>query len=355
MLKARPSMAITVTDPTTVPTYGDSWLHRWCEKALYEVRDEVFVRTTLKVCGVILPILAVLLVHFTWWAAAAYVAAWAWLAPSVILMLHCTMHRPFIRRPRLLGRIHVIVLTALYGIPLSYTEHHMGMHHVEGNLPADLSSTMRFQRDNFFHFLIYFFRLLLLGPIELPLYLARHKRGNFASRVLIGEACHWALVATACFIDLRGGLVGFLLPMLTVRFLMMMGNWGQHAFIDEKDPSNSLLNSITCINSPYNHKAFNDGYHIGHHVKANRHWSEMPGDFLANLDQYAKAKAVVFERLDFFLVSLLLFTHQYGVLARRFVRLDGVERSDEDVITFLKSRVKRIDSESTDAAPVATA
>jgi hypothetical protein len=37
------------------------------------------------------------------------------------------------------------------------------MHHVEDNMPEDLSSTMRYQRDSFLHFLHYFLPLLLPG------------------------------------------------------------------------------------------------------------------------------------------------------------------------------------------------
>ena len=210
--------------------------------------------------------------------------------------------------------------------------------------------------DNFFHFLAYFGRFFFLGVYEVPHYLAKKKsRRPLARRMLIAEFCHWALVAAACFIDLRGGLIGFALPLVVVRFLMMMGNWGQHAFVDHKDPGNSLLNSITCINAGYNHKAFNDGYHIGHHVKANRHWTEMPGDFEANIDTYARAGCIVFTGLDFFLVSLLLFSRQYKVLARRYVRLDGAEKTDEEVIAFLKTRLRPIGAQSADAAPMATA
>jgi hypothetical protein len=302
---------------------------------------------------VMVPLLTMLLVHFHWAFALGYVAAWAWMAPSVILMLHNTMHRPFIRRPRLLGKVHPYLMTSLFGIPTGYMEHHVAMHHVENNLAEDLSSTMKFQRDNFLHFLFYFSRFFALIIIELPSYLARNKRGTLARRVVVAELLHWLLVAGACLIDLRGGLVGFLLPLCVVRFLMMMGNWGQHAFIDEKDPGNNLLNSITCINAGYNHKAFNDGYHIGHHVKANRHWTEMPGDFLANEGRYAREGAIVFHGIDFFIVSVLLFTHQYGFLARRFVRLEGDTRTDAEVVAFLKTRVKRIRSETTDAAALA--
>lgn len=349
-------MAISITDPTRAPTYGPSWLHAWCLKALYDPRDEVFIRLTLKACAVMIPILAGLLFAFHWWIVPLYIAAWAWLSAPVILMLHNTMHRPFVRRPRLFSHLHPYLMSAVFGIPTGYMEHHVGMHHLENNLPPDLSSTMKFQRDNFFHFIAYFSRFFFLSVYELPTYLAKKKsRAAMARRALIGELSHWALVAVACLIDLRGGLIGFLLPLVTVRFLMMMGNWGQHAFIDQNDPGNSLLNSITCINAGYNHKAFNDGYHIGHHVKSNRHWTEMPADFEANIELYARTGCIVFTGLDFFIVSLLLFTRQYKILARRFVRLDGVERSDEEVIAFLKTRLRPIGAESTNSAPMATA
>ena len=348
-------MAITLTDPTAAPTYGPSMLHAWCLKALYDPRDEVFIRLTLKACAIMIPILALLLIHFHWAEVALYVAVWAWLSPSVILMLHNTMHRPFVRRPRFFSHAHPYLMSAVFGIPTGYMEHHVGMHHLENNLAPDLSSTMKFQRDNFFHFIAYFSRFFFLGVYEVPNYLAKKKsRAPLARRMLIAEFCHWGLVVGMCLIDLRGGLVGFALPLVVVRFLMMMGNWGQHAFIDANDPGNSLLNSITCINAGYNHKAFNDGYHIGHHVKSNRHWTEMPGDFEANIDTYARAGSIVFVGLDFFLVSLLLFTRQHKVLARRYVRLSG-ERTDEEVLAFLKSRLRPIGAESTNSAPVATA
>ncbi len=348
-------MAIAITDPTAAPTYGPSRLHSWCVKALYDIRDEVFVRLTIKACGVMIPILALLLFRFHWTVVIAYFAAWIWLLPQVILMLHNTMHRPFVRRPRFFSNAHPYLMAAVFGIPTGYMEHHVGMHHVENNLPPDLSSTMKFQRDNVLHFIAYFSRFFFLGVYEVPNYLSKRKRGTLARQMLIAEFCHWGLVGAACWVDWRGGLIGFALPLVVVRFLMMMGNWGQHAFIDANDPGNSLLNSITCINASYNHKAFNDGYHIGHHVKSNRHWTEMPQDFQANIATYARAGSIVFTGLDFFLVSLLLFTRQYKVLARRYVRLDGVERSDDDVVAFLKSRLRPIEEQTPASAPIAAA
>jgi hypothetical protein len=49
----------------------------------------------------------------------------------------------------------------------------------------------------------------------------------------------------------------------------------------------------------------------------------------------------VFEKIDFFMVSMLLFGRQYGLLAKFFVKLPGDERSDAEIIEFLKSRTRR--------------
>jgi hypothetical protein len=119
----------------------------------------------------------------------------------------------------------------------------------------------------------------------------------------------------------------------------MVGNWGQHAFLNPSRRNDGLSNSITCINSGYNRRAFNDGYHIGHHLKASRHWTEMPKDLLDQRAAYVEAGAIVFEGIDFFLVSILLWTKQWRFLASRYVNLDGQPKSTEQIVALLKSRV----------------
>lgn len=336
---------LELRDPTEAPTYGDGPLSRWCKGALYEARDEVFVRLTIKVTAVMALAMAGLFAFFHWALVPVYLAVWGWYAPPVILMLHNTMHRPFIRRPRWMKHAHPYLMSFLFGIPTGYAVHHLGMHHVEDNTPEDLSSTRRYRRDSFLHFLAYFGRFFFLAIIELPIYLMRKRRRAMARKAVFGEMAHWAVLAAALKLDWRFGLVAFVFPYVAVRFMMMVGNWGQHAFLNTDRPNDGLSNSITCINSTYNKRAFNDGYHIGHHLKANRHWTEMPRDLLDNRERYARAGAIVFEGLDFFLVSVLLWTGQWKVLARRYVRLDGAPRSDEEVIAMLKARVQPIPRE----------
>jgi len=257
-------------------------------------------------------------------------------------MLHNTMHRPFLRRPKWLDFLHPYVMSLLLGIPTGYGQHHLGMHHVEDNLPSDLSSTMRYRRDSFVHFLVYFGRFFLFILGELTAYLLRKRRTRMARRAGGGELVHLSVVGAALWVDWRFGLVAFAIPTFMVRFLMMVGNWGQHAFLNVTRDNDGLSNSITCINSGYNQRAFNDGYHIGHHLKASRHWTEMPQDLLDNVERYARAGAIVFRGIDFFLVSLLLWTGSWRTLARRYVTLDGVARTEDDIIALLKSRVAPI-------------
>ena len=121
---------------------------------------------------------------------------------------------------------------------------------------------------------------------------------------------------------------------------MMAGNWAQHAFVDQGSPANNYRNSITCINSTYNRRCFNDGYHIGHHLKSTRHWTEMPTELAQNLRRYEAEGAIVFAGIDFFGVWLLLMLGRYDSLARRFTALGERHPPTEEIIALLRSRTR---------------
>lgn len=338
---------LTLTDPTEAPKYADGPISRWSKNNLVEARDEVFVRLTLRMIVVMSLAMGSLwaVLHYTpvpaWVAMAAYVAVWGYFAPPVILMLHCTMHRPFIKTSKFLTRAHPYAMSFFFGMPTGYAEHHLGMHHAEDNMQSDLSSTIRYRRDSFLNFLVYFFRFFFLIMIEITAYFLSHNKQKLAKRAVVSELCHDLVIAGAIALDWRFGVAAFLAPYVICRFMMMAGNWGQHAFINTGHKNNGIANAITCINAGYNARCFNDGYHIGHHLKANRHWTELPADFLANRERYAQEGAIVFQKLDFFVVSLLLWTKQYKVLAKNYVRL-GAPMTDEEVIAMLKSRVEPV-------------
>jgi fatty acid desaturase len=150
-------------------------------------------------------------------------------------------------------------------------------------------------------------------------------------------------VALLAFVDARATLVVFVAPVLLVRTLMMVGNWGQHAFVDRDEPGNAYKNSITCVNTRYNRRCFNDGYHIHHHVRATCHWSDYPAEFEDNKETYGREDAIVFDGIDFFQVWVLLMLGQHKRLAERVVKLPGApERSKEETVAWLRERLRAI-------------
>lgn len=260
------------------------------------------------------------------------------------LMLHNTSHRPFMKNEKLNGLIPWILGPFMGQSPMLYYAHHIGMHHSEGNMPEDKSSTMMYQRDSIAGFSHYWFRFLTIGIVDLVKYFSfqnKKKRDHFQWMAVRGELIFWIFCIAMCFVDTVSTIVVFVLPVIAIRSAMMMGNWSQHAFICQNDPENDYKNSITCINTSYNSQCFNDGYHIGHHANPNMHWTDMPGDFLANRQKYIDNDAVVFDGLDYNQIWFFLMTRNYRKLARHFVNLGDRYKNEEEIVTFLKSRTKK--------------
>ena len=346
---------LTLTDPVHDPTRPPDRLERFAGRFINDGRDVPFLRLAAGLTLTVFPAAAYLYWpgNFRWWLAIPY---WLWvlgvnLGPFV-LMLHNTSHRRlFKRRYDWLNQYIPWVLGPFFGeTPGSYFAHHVGMHHAEENLPSDLSSTMRYQRDSLADFLRYFGRFFFGCAVELPRYFARRRRRRLMRMSLVGESTGLILAAALALIDWRATVVVFAVPFLVVRFAMMAGNWGQHAFIDAADPGNAMKNSISCINASYNRRCFNDGYHIGHHLQPTRHWTEMPADLLASRAKYAAAGALVFHGIDFFRVWLWLMLKRYDWLARHMVSLDAAARPEAERIELLRLRTRRI-TDGAAAAP----
>lgn len=321
-------------------------------KMVNDSRDVVFVRLTIgcllwSTLGLGLFAADRLATPMVFWGlSAGYLIGWAALfLDRFILMLHCTSHRRLYNKGfDSLNQVIPWIVGPFFGeTPESYFVHHMGMHHPENNLEADLSSTMKYQRDSVFHWLHYFFSFLFFGIFQLSSY--HLKRGNkkMLKRLIVGEGGFWLFVALMLFVSWRPTVVLFVIPVLMVRFLMMGGNWAQHAFVSAEEPGNPYKNSITCINTRYNRRCFNDGYHIHHHVYARCHWSEYPQEFDDNKQKYGEEDAIVFEGIDFFQVWLGLMMKRYRYLAKHFVQLPGApERDESERIAFMKTRLAKI-------------
>jgi len=342
---------VKISDRMIVKSKGNI-LDRFLLFFLNDERDLPIAYLILKISLTMLPMAAFLIIgnpysgdiNIAYAISAAYLGLMVFFFAPYVLMLHNVSHRRLFKQKfSLFNYWPTSVLGLFFGqTPFSYYAHHVGMHHSENNLYTDLSSTIKYQRDSAFHFLRYFTRFFLLIPIDLSIYLVRTKKYTLLIKYWIGESIFIALAVSLCMYNLPVGLTILVIPLVIARFGMMAGNWGQHAFVDTTDPNNCYRNSLTCINSKYNDRCFNDGYHISHHLKAGRHWSDHPQELITDRKRYIKEEAIIFEKIDFFMVWLLLMTKRYNTLIKYYVNLDDKKvKTPEQVRELFDIRLKK--------------
>lgn len=331
---------------------------RWARPAKYNplealgvslIRDErdlIFVRMAALISVVLIPG-AVLMVLAPSWLTLALTVPWLALVYGgfggrYMLMLHAVCHRRLFKKDySLLDKWIPWVLGPFFGsTPTSFYAHHMGMHHPENNLATDLSTTLPYKRDYLPHFLHYWARFFFCGYANVTRYLVNHHKTPLARSFVIGEISWFIAFFTMLYIDWAAAIVVMLLPLLMIRWFMMCGNFAQHAFVDIDDANNPYKNSTCLTNTVYNHKCYNDGYHIVHHIKPNLHWSEMADWYKDNQAEFAAQDALVFDGLrNNQAVWWLLMRQDYDTLAKHVVNFHG--RTHEELVVWLKSRVQR--------------
>ena len=247
----------------------------------------------------------------------------------------------------------------------SYYYHHVKHHHVESNGPDDLSSTVRYQRDELKDFLMYVGRFLGLIWIELPLYFLRTGKRTLAAKCFVSELTSYLTIFLLARSNFRPTLFVFLLPLLIMRIAMMIGNWGQHAFVDEVEPDSDFRSSITLIDVPVSHSlkllpsiwthtfsnqsnrfCFNDGWHTSHHLNPLRHWRDHPVAFMKAKKQYQDGRALVFHNIDYLELTYRLMRKDYDHIAKCLVPIgEQKAMSHEQRVKMLKTKTKRFSEE----------
>jgi fatty acid desaturase len=333
------------SDDIKLSNKNNFWL-----KFINDERDLPFIYLTLKISFTMVPLAVLMYLPFItgwiWWLVAAsyfYFNNFVFKGPFG-LMLHCTSHRPWFKKEYGFWNLYLPWFIGLFfgQTPETYASHHLGMHHRENNMEDDLSSTMHYQRDSIRDFSKYLLNFVVLGVIPLVKYFRKRKQQKIARKVIRGEVFFILLCVGLCFVNWAATIMVFILPFLISRLIMMMGNWAQHSFVDAEDPGNHYKNSITCINTPYNKKCWNDGYHISHHIKPAMHWTKHPQHLQENLAAYAENKALVFEGIEFLTVWINLMNKKYEKLASHVVNINGMFSSEAEVINLLKSRAAKI-------------
>lgn len=338
--------SVRTTDPRWDPSRAPSALDRIAQKIVRDPRDVLFVKVIGGATVLLVPFAVLLFAVPTLWTfalAGPYLyAVFGLFGGRYMLLLHALCHRPAFK-PGWTWMFSWVTwgIGPLFGCtPTSFFAHHMGMHHPENNLEPDLSCTLPYERDRFTHFLHYWARFFFFGYLHIPRYFwVRGKKKLFRS-LMLGEVAWMVAVVALGAVDWAATLVVLVVPFCLIRWFMMCGNFAQHAFVDVDDAGNPYRNSTCLTNTIYNHKCYNDGYHIVHHIKPALHWTEMATWYEERVDEFARQDAIVFDGIrNNQRVWWLLMTHQYGVLADHLVNFK--DRTREERIAFLKDRVRR--------------
>ncbi len=336
--------------PITDPIYQETeykGMDKFFIKFLHDKKDLPFIYLTLKITFIMLPVAVLLYMPFVptwlWWVLSVfyfYLNTFVYKGPFG-LMLHCTSHRTWFKKKYGIFNHYLPWVAGLFfgQTPRTYYSHHIWMHHPENNLMDDESTTMKYRRNTFKEFMKYFLDFLFIGMIRLTGYFSKKNKTRLIINCITGETFFIFLCVGLSFVNFPATFMVFILSFFVSRFVMMLGNWTQHAFVDEHEPGNAYKNSVTCINVKYNHKCWNDGYHISHHIRPGMHWTQHPVFFQEHLEDFKKNKAIIFQGIGFLEIFWFLMWGRYDRLAHYGVNIDGdTFKSDEEFIHLLKER-----------------
>jgi Fatty acid desaturase len=336
----------TITDPVYTPKTTYTGYEKFWLRYINDPRDLPFIHLLTGIHLMVLPAAVILytpvLQGWYWWLLYIpyFYVSQLYFKGRFGLMLHCISHRKLFKKGFMWINDWIIWgICPFFGhTPETYFVHHMAMHHVENNMPDDGSSTLRYQRDSLWGFIQYVSRFLTLGFRDTFMYLFNRKWKKFYMRLSFGEISFYLFCIAMCFVNLQATLWIFIIPFVFARIVMMIGNWAQHAFVHTEDPEE---NTINCINTKYNHTCWNDGYHAVHHLRPALHYTDIPGEFLKQKDEFAKTKVLVFDGIHYLHIFLWLMTKRYDKLAANLVNVNNMFASEEEAIALMKERTKK--------------
>ncbi|PSN69982.1 fatty acid desaturas-like protein [Corynespora cassiicola Philippines] len=349
-----PTVFFTVDTPDIKSPFLRKWIIdpyiSWGRTIVRVDTDVVMLSHLFLYLSTSLPSAIYLFYDFHWWHAILHMAMQGWSMGTYTLMMHQHIHMRGIlnKKYALIDTLFPYITDPLMGHTWnSYYFHHVKHHHVEGNGPDDLSTTIRLQRDEPIDFLRYVGRFFFLVWLDLPRYFMRKRKPGLALKAGGCELSSYAfLYIMFTYVNARATVFVFLVPLVAMRIAMMVGNWGQHAFVDELEPDSDFRSSITLIDVPSNRYCYNDGYHTSHHLNPLRHWRDHPVAFLAQKEQYADEHALVFYNIDYFMLTVTLLRKDYTHLARCLVPIgDQVHLSMEERADMLRRKTRKFSEE----------
>ncbi|KAL6713832.1 hypothetical protein ACLMJK_008326 [Lecanora helva] len=317
----------------------------WAQGIMRNPVDVVFLTHIILYLSTSVPSAVFLYCHFTWIHAVMHVVLQLSYCGSFTLMLHNHIHNNGLLKKQYawFDNLWPYILEPLMGHTWdSYYYHHVKHHHVEGNGPEDLSSTIRYQRDEVTEFLKYVGRFIAFIWIELPLYFVKKRKPGLAVKSFLSELTAMLFIYVLARANFCPTLFVLIIPFFLMRIGLMVGNYGQHALVDDVDPASDFRSSITLIDVPSNRHCFNDGWHTSHHLNPLRHWKDHPRAFLKSKQEYTNGRALVFQNIDYLMMTYRILRKDYLYLADCIVPIgDQIGMSKQQIADMLQTKTRK--------------
>ncbi|MCJ1264119.1 hypothetical protein MMC22_003990 [Lobaria immixta] len=298
---------------------------RWARTVVRTETDVVMLTHLIMYFTTSVPSVLYLYYRFSWCHGVLHWLMQSYYVGTYTLMMHQHIHMNGIlsRKYAWFDRAFPYIMDPLMGHTWnSYYHHHVKHHHIEANGPDDLSSTIRYQRDDLLHFLHYVGRFFFFVWLDLPVYFVGKGKTVLALKTLGSELIsYFILYVLATRVNFHATLFAFLLPLMLVRLVLMVGNWGQHALVDEVEPDSDFRSSITLIDVA---------------VIA----------FIKQKDTYARESALVFRNIDYIMMTVKLLQKDYRYLAKCLVPMgDQIGMDLDEISTMLRTKTRRFTEE----------
>eukprot|EP00929_Paragymnodinium_shiwhaense_P006731 TRINITY_DN1106_c0_g2_i11.p1 TRINITY_DN1106_c0_g2~~TRINITY_DN1106_c0_g2_i11.p1 ORF type:complete len:554 (-),score=80.35 TRINITY_DN1106_c0_g2_i11:346-1944(-) len=226
-----------------------------------------------------------------------------------------------------------------YGlVPCSYSIAHNKIHHRWHNDVDDIHTNLDLDRTEFQTFVEFMPRFMLywtgIGPVAL---FAKRREWGYMKQLLSGMAAFYGVALLLFLWNPVFCICYWLYPHMEACVGLGAIAYLWHAFVDEEDPGNQFVNSVTILDGHDN--VFNEDYHVVHHHFPAVHWTEVPAQFAKDKDRYAECTATIFRDTEQGMLLKMLFSKDFDGMARHFVDLTG-KLSHDEIKELLIRRLK---------------
>lgn len=245
-------------------------------------------------------------------------------------------HKGLFKRLQILNGVVEWWIGPFYGIvPNSYSAGHVKIHHRWHNDVDDVHTNLDLDRTKLSSFILWMPRFAFYWTGLSPLALFR-KRGEWAlfRKTLSGMVVYYGLTLLIFLWSPVFCLAYWVFAHMEAIVVLGAVAYLWHAFVEESDPGNQYVNSITLLDGHDN--TWNEDYHPVHHHCPDVHWTEMPAIYERNKSHYQAVTATIFKDCEQGMLLTWLFQKNWDMMAKHFVDLSNKLGHEEKMALLVR-------------------